>query len=177
MVKILADNDGNKVAVIFDILFSGRDKKVWNEVEDYLKGYIGEIIEMCDSQDCIYIGADLPDEYKASKYSQSLKGANIKAKANAAQGLREIIRIAHNKRFKENKERKHWNDARLGWYRYDTRFAIPVLDNDGSLLYHNVYIGTLIVRHDKNGKLYLYDLINIKKETSTPHWISKGTHG
>ena len=26
----------------------------------------------------------------------------------------------------------------------------------------------MIIRHDKDGKKYLYDVINIKKETSTP---------
>jgi len=26
----------------------------------------------------------------------------------------------------------------------------------------------VLIRHDNNGRLYLYDIVNIKKETSTP---------
>ena len=42
----------------------------------------------------VYIGKDLPDEYAHSKYTKILKGTNAKAKANATQGLPEIIEIA-----------------------------------------------------------------------------------
>lgn len=34
--------------------------------------------------------------------------------------------------------------------------------------HYNVFHASLLIRHDKNGKLYLYDIIDIKKETSTP---------
>ena len=44
----------------------------------------------------IYIGSDLPDEYTHSNYTRILKGANAKAKANAAQGLPELLKIATN---------------------------------------------------------------------------------
>ena len=40
-----------------------------------------------DTNDLVYIGNDLPDEYMGAKYTYSLKGANAKAKANAVQGL------------------------------------------------------------------------------------------
>lgn len=33
---------------------------------------------------------------------------------------------------------------------------------------YNVYRAELIIRHAADHKLYLYDVINIKKETSTP---------
>ncbi len=31
---------------------------------------------------------------------------------------------------------------------------------------YNIYIGTLVVRKIMSGKLYLYDLVNVKKEGS-----------
>ena len=48
------------------------------------------------------------------------------------------------------------------------RFAIPKYDNDGELAGYNVFKGRLVIRHAKDGKLYLYDVLRIKKETSEP---------
>lgn len=76
------------------------------------------------------IGDDLPSEYSGSKYTHSIKGTNAKAKANAVQGIPEMIEIAVGKHFRENKESKHWRNAMYGWYRYDSRFAIPVYRDD-----------------------------------------------
>ena len=50
-------------------------------------------------KDIIYIGKDLPDEYTGSKYTHKLKGGNAKAKANAAQGIPELLEIAEGKHF------------------------------------------------------------------------------
>ena len=97
-----------------------------------------------------------------------LKGALAKAKANAAQGIPEMIEISGNKRFRENLAKKHDKNARFGWYRYDSRFALPVFDDDGEVLRYNVFHVELVIRHAEDKKLYLYDIINIKKETSTP---------
>ena len=91
-----------------------------------------------------------------------------KAKANAAQGIPEMIEIAQNKRFRENLERKHDKNVKYGWYRYDSRFAIPVFDENNDVLRYNIFHAELVIRHSENRKLYLYDIINIKKETSTP---------
>lgn len=33
---------------------------------------------------------------------------------------------------------------------------------------YNVFRVYMIIRHDMNGKKYLYDVINVKKETSNP---------
>ena len=55
-----------------------------------------------------------------------------------------------------------------GWYRYESRFALPVYGDSGEVDRYNVFHVYMIIRHDQNGKKYLYDVINIKKETSTP---------
>ncbi len=78
-----------------------------------------------------------------------------------------MIEIADNKRWIENKDDKHKKNASRGWYRYDTRFAIPVKESGNGGQRQNIFRGTLIVRGTDHG-LYLYDMINIKKEASTP---------
>ena len=113
------------------------------------------------------IGDDLPSEYSGSKYTHSIKGTNAKAKANAVQGIPEMIEIAVGKHFRENKESKHWRNAMYGWYRYESRFALPVFNEAGEIERYNVFNVIMVIRHAKDGKMYLYDIMNIKKETST----------
>ncbi|MCF0124566.1 MAG: hypothetical protein HUJ68_02210, partial [Clostridia bacterium] len=127
-----------------------------------------EFYTIAESSDVVYFGTDLPDEYTHSEYTKSLKGANAKAKANAAQGLGKMLEIATNKSFKLNIKNKHDIDAANGWYRYESRFAMPVYGENGEVERYNVFHVYMIVRHDNNGKKYLYDVINIKKETGTP---------
>jgi len=57
-------------------------------------------------------------------------------------------------------------DAEFGWYTYDSRFALPVFDENGEIERYNVFHVALLVRHANDGKRYLYDLMKIKKETS-----------
>ena len=76
-----------------------------------------------------------------------LKGALAKAKANAAQGIPEMIEISENKRFQENLERKHDKNAKFGCYRYDSRFALPIFDDEGEVLRYNVFHVELVIRH------------------------------
>jgi len=90
------------------------------------------------------------------------------AKANASDIIKEMIEIAANRTFAENYAQKHNVDAKFGWYRYDTRFAIPVYDDDMKLVRYNVFAARILVRHAKDGKLYLYDVLRTKKETSKP---------
>lgn len=135
----------------------------WDEVEKYLRQYVGDICTIDDSNEVIYIGADLPDEYAHSNYTHILKGANAKAKANAAQGLPELIKIADGKKFTENYKVKHNVDAMYGWYRYSSRFALPVFGEDGEIIRYNVFNVVMVIRHARDGKKYLYDIINIKR--------------
>lgn len=70
--------------------------------------------------------------------------------------------------YRENHAEKHQWNARNGWYRYDSRFALPIYDADGEIERYNIFHATMIIRHANDGKMYLYDVIDIKKETSTP---------
>ena len=166
-VNVVEDLDGKKIVFIHDIRFKGRQAIEWNEVEKYLKQYVGESHIIESTKDMVYMGMDLPEEYSHSNYTNTLKGANAKAKANASQGLPEIIEIAVNKVHKDNFKEKHNKDAKFGWYRYESRFALPVSDESGEVERYNVFQVILVVRHAEDGKLYLYDIMNIKKETST----------
>lgn len=109
---------------------------------------------------------DFPDEYTGSEYTRGLRGGNAKAKANAAQGIPEMIQSAVGKHFRENKGEKHQWNARYGWYRYDSAFAVPVYGEDGLIERYNVFHASLLFRHANDKKMYLYDIIDIKKETS-----------
>lgn len=167
-VNIIEDLDGKKLVVIHDIRFKGKRSIDWDDVKEYLKMYVGETYEIAATEDVVYIGNEFPDEYTGSKYTYSLRGANAKAKANASQGIPELLEIAVGKHFRENKGDKHRQNAAHGWYRYDARFALPVFMENGKLERYNVFHASMLIRHANDGKLYLYDIMDIKKETSNP---------
>jgi transcriptional regulator with XRE-family HTH domain len=167
-INIIRDSNGNQVVVIDDIRFKGKQSISWDEVEKYLKQYVGDFYTIAETKDFVYIGIDLPDEYANSKYTSKLRGAVAKAKANAAQVIPELIQISTNCSFVKNYELKHEKDAQYGWYRYDSRFALAIYDNIGEIVKYNVFKARMIIRHDSNGRRYLYDVINIKKETEYP---------
>ena len=164
--EIVQDGEGKRIVVIHSIQFKGRQNIDWDSVEKYIRRSLGQFVEIMETGDIVSLGKDFTDKYFGSKYT--LKGGLAKAKANAAQGLPEMIKIATNLRKQKNLAKKHCFDARYGWYRCDTRFALPVYAEEGRLSRYNVYQAELIIRHAADHKLYLYDVINIKKETSTP---------
>ncbi len=83
-----------------------------------------------------------------------------------------MIKIATKKRWNENLKTKHNSCAKNGWYRYNTRFALPVTNNQGTTYNYNIYQAVLVIRHSSNNKFYLYDIQNIKKETSNLLWTN-----
>ena len=101
-IQIVKDTDGRKTVFIHDQIFKGKRTISWREVEAYLKLFVGDVCVVESTEDEIYIGSKLPDEYTNSNYTKALKGASIKVKANAAQGIHEMIEIAENKRFVQN---------------------------------------------------------------------------
>ena len=112
----------------------------------------------------VYIGKDLPGEYRSSEYTKSLRKATRAVKMQAVTNLDEMLLLAENGEWQENVKTKHKRDAKNGWYRYSTRFALPVLDIKKAVDHYTVYSGTLLIRNDADGKSYLYDLLDIKKE-------------
>lgn len=167
-VLISTDENGKLLVVLPQVIFEGKRSISWDDVETYLLRYVGDIVKIAETEDMVYIGRDFADEYSHSKYTEKLRGALAKAKANMVQGIHGIIEIAGNRRWNEDYERRHGKKAENGWYRYDTRFAMPVMNEKGEFVRYNVYRAVLIVRYAADNKLYLYDIQNIKKETSIP---------
>lgn len=169
-VLVVIGDDGEKNVVIPQIIFKGKRSISWDEVEKYLIRYIGNIIMISETEDLILIDRTFVDEYTGSDYTNKLVGALPKVKANMSQGIPQMIEIATEKRWKEDFDSKHKKKAGKGWFRYNTRFALPVMNEVGKILEYNVFRAVLIVRYSVDGKLYLYDIQNIKKETRYPSW-------
>ena len=119
-----------------------------------------------ETEERIHILSDFPDEYTGSQDTLKVKGANAKAKANAVQGIKEMVSISKKTKEMKNYKNKNSKKAKYGWYRYLTRFALPVMTEDNVIERYNVYIATIVIRKSKSGKLFLYDFVNVKKEDS-----------
>ena len=167
---VIRDDNNKKMVVIPHVVFKGKRSISWKQVEQYLISYVGKLFEVSETKDLIYIDKSFADEYEGSVYTQKLRGALPKVKANMSQGIPEMIEIATEKRWKEDFQGKHKKRAGKGWFRYNTRFALPVVNEKGDILEYNVYQAVLIVRYSSDEKLYLYDIQNIKKETRYPSW-------
>ena len=166
-VSTIIDPEGKKIVLINDIRFRGKTKEEWNEIERYLKEYVGLYYEISETSEKVYIGKDFPDEFTHGRDKTILTGSNVRAKANAAQAVGELIQIAINKASSPDYNMKHKEKATYGWYRYDTRLELPVYEED-EIKRYNIYKLRMLVRHDEDGKLYLYDFLRTKKETSSP---------
>lgn len=167
---------GGKVMPVLDVQNDTRDYKV---AEAYLKTLVDTehpfATILVDAQP-VYIGKDLPGEYKGSEYTHGLNRSTRQVKMQAATNLDEMLLLAEDGEWRENVKDKHKQDAKNGWYRYSTRFALPVLDIKKAVDHYTVYSGTLLIRNDADGKSYLYDLLDIKKEKviSSPSFSAQG---
>ena len=149
------------------ILFTGKQNIKWEEVEKYLKRYIGMSFTVNQYNDVLHINSLFANEYAESQYTKKLRGGLAKVKANIVQVLPQLIENATNRRWIENKKDKHIRNAVQGWYRYDTYFRVPVQAENEKEIRWNFFVATMVVRINDQG-LYLYDIINIKKEARTP---------
>lgn len=156
------DKDG--FIAVLEEKVSGERKAVLS----YLKSLVSDETfskVLSDAQE-IYVGKDLPGEYTQSEYTKGLFRDLRAAKFKAARILNDMLLIAEDVKWKEDKNGKHGDAAKNGWYYYKSRFAIPVLKLSGEISHYNTYNATLLVRNDTDGKSYLYD-IKIQKMLST----------
>lgn len=160
-VQIIRDINNKQLVLINDIVFCGRQNINWKNVENYIKQYIGDLTQIVETQDNIYVGSDFPDEYTGSKDTARLKGTLAKAKANAAQEIPELVKIATNKRYQENLKDKHIKDAKYGWYRYDSykKKRVPRLNN--YVIRYKTRFSMLVnitdIHRKVNGRFYFYN--------------------
>ena len=166
-ITVIKDVDGNNIVFINDIKFKGKRSVNWDDVKEYLKEYVDEFYTIASNDEVVYIGKDFPDEFTGSKYTYRLKGTRAKAKANASQAIPEMIEIAEGEHYRKNLDKRHIKDAKYGWYRYDSRFALPVYGEDGDIERYNVFHASMLIRHAADKKKYLYDVLDIKKEETS----------
>ena len=149
------------------VLDTQKDTRDYSVAEAYLKTLVDTehpfSTILMDAQP-VYIGKDLPGEYRGSEYTKGMEAKLRLVKMQAATNLDEMLLLAENGEWRKNIKKKHKVDAKNGWYRYSTQFAVPVLDIKKSVDHYTVYSGTLLIRNDADGKSYLYDLLDIKKE-------------
>lgn len=121
----------------------------------------------------VYVGRDLPGEYKSSEYTKAMDARLRTVKMQAATNLNEMLLLAENGEWRNNLEAKHNTDAQNGWYRYPTEFAVPVKKvGTEDIDHHTIYSGVILIRNDADGKSYLYDMVDVQKKktayASTP---------
>ena len=161
----LKDIGGRKTVWIENNALSAKELRNHKAVADYIAKHIGEVYTLIESGQKVYLGEDLPTEYTHSKYTtylQKYDRSTLKAKNKASGALGEMIEIATNRRW-EKTQHTHNKDARYGMYRYDSSFAFPVKNSDGSIKRIYSYDAELLIRNASDGKKYLYDIINIKE--------------
>lgn len=144
-------------------------------VADYIATHIGDVYTIIESGQKVYIGQDLPGEYTQSKYTQKVLKNNpniIRAKNRASTGLGEMIEIATDRKWEKTNHTDN-KDAKYGMYRYKTRFGFPIKDNSGKVVGANVYTAELLIRNASDGKKYLYDIVEIKKDTASSSWLGQ----
>ena len=153
-----------KATVVLDTQNDTRDYKA---AETYLKTLVNTakpFSTILTDALPVYIGKDLPSEYKGSEYTLGMNRALREVKMQAATNLDEMLLLAENGEWRENVKDKHRRDAQNGWYRYETQFAVPVLNAKKAVDHYTVYSGTLLIRNDADGKSYLYDMIDVEKK-------------
>ena len=163
--KCTTNANGKKTVEINTIKFSGKRKIDWEGVERFLKQYVGNQYVIDETGDTVYIGTDFPDEYANSKDSITSLGTIGKAKANATQAIPELIRSLSEIKYFPNYDDKHISDAPNGWYRGTIHFSLPITDDKGNVIGKNAFRGRMIIRCNIDKKLFLYDIVTIKKET------------
>ncbi len=78
--RLLTDLYGNSIVVINSIRFRGKRKINWEEVELYLKQFVGKSFKIEETKDTVYVNKDFPDEFSGSNDTARLQGTLAKAK-------------------------------------------------------------------------------------------------
>ena len=180
-VDFAIEEINGRLMPVVDTKNDTRDYKV---AEAYLAGLINTekpFSQILYDAQPVYIGADLPGEYKGSKYTERMGKTLRKAKMQAATNLDEMLLLAYDGEWRENQEEKHSVDAKEGWYYYQTEFAVPMYDpKTRNISHYNIYGGMLVIRNDADGKSYLYDMVDVyekEKADAPPSSTDKTVRG
>ena len=176
-------SDGTRIAIEDTNLLDLKPEsmKMSDFIYDYLRDHINENEIAQATSDVIYLGADLPNEYIASDYTKDLIRGNRKKliiKNRAAGILLDAIVAADNKNGPNPAKHPKNKNAKLGVYKFNTKLAFPVKDRAGNIASYNVYSAQLIVNHNSNGKLELYDIMDINSDNqSALKMLNESAHG
>ncbi len=152
---------------VMPVIDTKNDTRKQNVAQSYIKTLVNEenpfATILMDDQ-AVYVGKDLPGEYTHSTYTEQLRKALRSVKMQAATNLDEMLLLAQNGEWRENVKDKHKVDAQNGWYRYETEFAVPVLNAKREIDHYTVYGATLLIRNDADGRSYLYDMLDLAEK-------------
>jgi len=163
-VVVLKDN------VFYDDAGNKKQGKPHEVIEEYIVNQVGKSFKIEESGQWVFIGDDLPGEYTQSEYTRKflLKHRNLlNVKNQSSQNFKEIIEIASDRKWSKNTKSKHNIDAKYGFYKYTSKVALPVKNISGDIIGSNIYDIELLIRNDADGKKYLYDIQNIRKNTNS----------
>lgn len=153
-----------RVMTVIDV---GNNTSTFELAEKYLKTLVNSekpfATILSEAQE-VYVGKDLPGEYKSSEDTKRLYKDLKKVKMQAATNLDEMLLLAEHGEWQENKKEKHEIDAKYGWYRYNVEFAVPIMNVKREIDHYTTYEATLLIRNDADGKSYLYDMVNLEKK-------------
>ena len=103
---------------VMPVLDTQKDTRNYSVAEAYLKTLVDTehpfSTILMDAQP-VYIGRDLPGEYRSSEYTKTLRKAIRDVKMQAATNLDEMLLLAENGEWHENIKEKHKVDAKNGW--------------------------------------------------------------
>ena len=136
-------------------------------IRTYLAQHINDVYTILESRNKVYPAKRLPDEYLRSKSAQNLANFNrslFRAKLRMVPGIDEMIKIATNRRAEKTRH-THNKNAKYGVYRYDARVAFQ-----GSQTIE-AYTAELVILNASDGRKYLYDIVNIKKDAVTANGL------
>lgn len=175
------DVGGTQVVWIDDNIMKGKpaEVSVADYLVDYMTEHVGEVYRIIESGQMVYLGSDLPKEYAWSKYSQRIRARNqplYRAKARMASGVGEAINVATNRRWEKTKHPGN-KDAAYGIYKYDAKIAFPSYNEAGDFTGVQAFDITLVIRNASNGRKYLYDIQNIKKDAFTANTLYSKSRG
>ena len=168
-LKIIIDENGDKVVVISDVFFSkSKIRRKYGKVAKVIKNMFAEIEGQCvvieDNNKKIYFDKHTSGEYVWSRDTINSKIINRTAKLNAVKEIKTIVQnakyISHEELIESKRKAKEKRgiDSSKGFDYYNVKFAFEK-ENDK----YQLFSGILNVRINKNSKNFFYDITKISE--------------
>lgn len=136
----------------------------WKLIKSLLLLLVGKEYAIKETKEIIKVDKKFVKEYVSSKYTKGLNSTFKKIKANLSNLIEELIENASHPKTENNKEDKHKSDAYKGWKKFTSRFIIETYDSNSNKMVMQKYTCVIVARCPNYKEMYLYDIVNIKKE-------------